>query len=143
MFLLDTTVLVAAFDERRACHAHAHGLLRGEKPLAVSTQSIREALATATRPPSANGLGITFAAAWRSLSLLRQRCGRLLLEDDAWWLHYTELAVKYQPLGRAIYDLGQVAHALRARPGCTLISDDEGLIRRYGHLVEIRSLADV
>ena len=141
MLILDATVIVAVLDRRRQAHAPARALLQSGRMLAISTQTVRECLAVATRPVSANGLGIAYDDAWMSVQEILMNCARLLLEDNSWWSAYAELSMLIKPIGRTIYDLGQVAHTVCAGPTASLVSDDAGLLDRYRHLIRAQTLA--
>ena len=142
MQVLDSTVLLAVLDRRRNNHLTAHELFSGNAEIAFSHQTIRETLAVATRPLAANGLGIAFTDAWESVMALRKACQISLMEDERWWAAYAELAVLVRPTGRTIYDLGQVASVRCLGPEAILVTDDGGIIARYGKLIAIRKLVD-
>jgi predicted nucleic acid-binding protein len=131
MLVLDSTVLIAAMDRARPAHQAARDLLSSTVLKAVTTQTLREALAVATRPMAANGLGLDFDRAWNSISALRLGCDHLLHENERWWTSYTTLAKTIRPAGRSIHDLGQVAHVHSQGKDATLITDDEGMCSRY------------
>ncbi len=143
MLILDTTVLLAAIDGSRSSHRAAREIFSTGRMLAVSTQTIREALAVSTRSVSANGLGMPFPAAWTAITAMRMACGRMLYEDEKWWNSFAALSQQVQPAGRALYDLGQIAHALRLGPPAQLLTDDRGLASRYGSLISIVSVGDL
>ena len=143
MLVLDSTVLVAALDRGRTSHQAARHLLSSDASKAVTTQTMREALAVATRPMTANGLGLEFDAAWKSLNALRMACDRLLLETDKWWSSYTTLANTIRPSGRTLYDLGQVAHVHSLGKPAQLLTDDAGMVTRYQSHIEVITIADL
>ena len=135
MLVLDSTVLIAAMDRARTSHLAVREILESDTPKAVTTQTMREALAVTTRPITANGLGIAFENAWRSIYALRMACDRLLYETESWWSSYTALINDIKPQGRSIYDLGQVAHVHCLGKSSRLLTDDDGLCTRYrGHI---------
>ena len=74
MLVLDSTVLIAALDQSRSSHQMAREVLSSDREKAVTTQTMREALAVATRPRSANGLEIAFTSAWKSIAMMRSAC---------------------------------------------------------------------
>ena len=138
MLVLDSTVLIAALDSSRGSHQAVRDILSSERPKAVTTQTMRETLAVATRPRSANGLGIDFTSAWKSISMMRMACDRLLYENDKWWAAYAELIQEIKPTGRTIYDLGLVAFVRSLGGNARLLTDDAGLVERYrNHIAAI------
>lgn len=141
MLILDSTVLIAAMDQGRASHLAVRELLSSDVDKAVTTQTMREALAVATRPMAANGLGLDFDTAWRSICAMRMACKRLLCEDEKWWASYMALAQEIRPIGRTIYDLGQVAHVHSRGKAARLITDDEGLCPRYKDHIAVITMA--
>lgn len=141
MLVLDSTVLIAAMDRARTSHVAVRELLSSEVTKAVTTQTMREALAVATRPMAANGLGMPFDIAWRSISAMRLACDRLLHENDKWWASYTALAKEMRPSGRTIYDLGQVAHVHSLGKPARLLTDDDGLCMRYKDHIAVITVA--
>lgn len=142
MLVLDSTVLIAAMDKARSSHLAARDILSSDVEKAVTTQTMRETLAVATRPVAANGLGIVFADAWRSITTMRMACDRLLHESEKWWAAYAALANDIQPTGRTIYDLGQVAHVRSLGASAKLITDDDGLCTRYRGHIDVVTVAD-
>ena len=142
MLVLDSTVLIAALDRARTSHLAVRDLLSSDTVKAVTTQTMRETLAVATRPLAANGLGIDFTNAWRSIGTMRMACNRLLLETDKWWASYTALTNEIQPSGRTIYDLGQVAHVHSLGKSARLLTDDAGICARYKGYIDVITMAD-
>ena len=142
MLVLDSTVLIAALDRSRTSHLAVRDLLSSDAEKAVTTQTMRETLAVATRPLAANGLGIDFTNAWRSIGAMRMACNRLLLETDKWWASYTALTNEIQPSGRTIYDLGQVAHVHSLGKSARLLTDDAGICARYKGYIDIITMSD-
>ena len=142
MLVLDSTALIAALDRARTSHLAVRDLLSSDTVKAVTTQTMRETLAVATRPLAANGLGIDFANAWRSIGAMRMACNRLLLETDKWWASYTALTNEIQPSGRTIYDLGQVAHVHSLGKSARLLTDDGGICARYKGYIDVITMAD-
>ena len=141
MLILDSTVLIAAMDRGRTSHLAARELLSSDADKAVTTQTMRETLAVATRPMAANGLGMDFDNVWRSINAMRMACNCLLSEDDKWWASYTALAQDIKPIGRTIYDLSQVAHVHSMGSPARFITDDEGLCTRYKDHIAIMTMA--
>ena len=137
MLVLDSTVLIAALDKARVSHIKARDLLSSDATKAVTTQTMRESLAVATRPIAANGLGMDVSIAWRSITAMRMACDRLLYENDKWWAAYDSLVLDVQPGGRSIYDLGQVAHAYSLGKPARLLTDDDGIYTRYKAYIDV------
>lgn len=141
MLVLDSTVLIAAMDRARISYLAVRDLLSSDATKAVTTQTMREALAVATRPMTANGLGMDFDNAWRSIGAMRMACDRLLYENEKWWASYTMLASEIRPSGRTIYDLGQVAHVHSLGKPARLLTDDEGICARYKGHIDVITMA--
>ena len=141
MLVLDSTVFIAAMDRSRGSHLAARGIFSSGKTLAVTTQTMRETLAVATRPISANGLGLAFPVAWTSITAMRMACSRMLYENDKWWSAYSALAQEMQPSGRTVFDLGQVAFVHSLGPSATLLTDDDRLVARYGTVIAATTIA--
>ncbi len=141
MLVLDSTVFIAALDRSRSSHLAARSIISSGKTLAVTTQTMRESLAVATRPISANGLGLAFPLAWASITAMRMACSRLLHENDKWWSAYSALAQELQPTGRTLFDLGQVAFVHSLGPTATLLTDDDRLVARYSTVIAATTIA--
>ena len=142
MLVLDSTVLLAAMDKARIAHQQARTLLSSDVQKAVTTQTMREAIAVATRPLAANGLGLEFGLAWRSITVMRMACDRLLYENEKWWASYETLAQETKPSGRSVYDLGQVAHVHCLDKPAKLVTDDDGLCIRYKNYIDVVTVTD-
>jgi predicted nucleic acid-binding protein len=136
LYVLDTSVLLATLDASRAAHQPARALLDSTVSTALSTQTIRETLAVATRAVEANGLGLDVGDAWQSLATLRAACDQILYESPAWLAALEDLVLDVRPRGRTIYDLGQAAF-VRATPNAVLVTDDRALIARYRRVVPV------
>ena len=141
MLILDTTVLIAALDKARVSHQKARDLLSSDVAKSLTTQTMRESLAVATRPISANGLGLDISIAWRSITAMRMACDRLLYENEKWWASYNALMLDLQPGGRSIYDLGQVAHVHSLGKPARLLTDDDGIFARYKGRIDVVTLS--
>ena len=83
LVFVDTNVLLSATDSARPDHDAARAVFEKSIPagvhLAISGQVIREYLVVATRPISANGLGMEPDDAVRNADIFRQRT--LLLQE--------------------------------------------------------------
>ena len=141
MLVLDSTVLIAALDKARISHLKARDLLSSDVTKAVTTQTLRESLAVATKPIAANGLGMDISIAWKSITAMRMACDRLLYENDKWWASYDLLVLDVQPGGRSIYDLGQVAHVHSLGKPARLLTDDDGICARYKAHIDILTVS--
>ena len=142
MLVLDSTVLLAAMDQARIAHQSARTLISSKVRKAVTTQTMREAIAVATRPLGANGLGLEFGLAWRSIMAMRMACDSLLYETEKWWASYEMLAQEIKPAGRSVYDLGQVAHVHCLGKSAKLMTDDDGLCMRYKDYIDVITVTD-
>ena len=109
--LIDTNVLIEATDERRREHADASALLRSGQALVVSAQVIREYLAVATRPTSANGLGMTMADALGNVREFRREI-RLLPEERPVLATFLALLERTPCSGKRVHDGHLVATAI-------------------------------
>lgn len=142
MIVLDSTVLLAAMDKARIAHQLARTFISSNVQKAVTTQTMRETIAVATRPLGANGLGLEFSIAWRSMTAMRMACDSLLYENEKWWNSYEMLAQEIKPGGRSVYDLGQVAHVHCLGKSAKLMTDDDGLCIRYQGYIDVVTVTD-
>jgi len=114
IIFLDTNILVAATDESRPFHALARKLIaRGRSAGlygATSGQVIREYLVVATRPPSANGLGLSTADALRNIEALA-RCLEFCEESEEVSVRLRGLVAAGGLAGTAVHDANIVATA--------------------------------
>lgn len=138
--LLDTTVLLSATDDTRKGHGIARALITSDRDFAMSTQTMREFIATATRPLTANGFEMAMDDALDNLARFRARIGLLLIEDDRWLVAWMDVLARLRPAGRSLYDAGQVAHAKVSRR--TLVTDDARMVERYRSEVAVITLDD-
>jgi predicted nucleic acid-binding protein len=111
-YLVDSNVLLRLVYRCDAMHTdaqNAYTILREEdRALFIVPQNLIEFWAVATRPVSANGLGLTVEEAARESSLLK---GLLTLEPDtpAIYTTWEKLVVKYQVKGKQAHDTRLVA----------------------------------
>jgi predicted nucleic acid-binding protein len=109
---LDTNVLVAATDESRPFHEVARKLIaRGRfvgLPGATSGQVIREYLVVATRPLSANGLGLNPADALGNIGKMTRHL-QFCEESESVSLRLRGLVGARDISGKAIHDANIVA----------------------------------
>jgi predicted nucleic acid-binding protein len=112
MLFLDTNVLVAATDESRPFHAVARKLIaRGHAAGlhgATSGQVVREYLVVATRPLSANGLGLSPADALQNIEKMTRRL-QFCEESESVSLRLRSLVGAREHTGKAIHDANIVA----------------------------------
>lgn len=123
--LVDTNVLLEATDERRRHHEAARGLVESSNPLVFPAQVIREYLAVATRPISANGLGMSTADALENIRQFRIYI-RLLPEEKPILPAFLKLIETVPCTGKRIHDAHLVATAMvhRIRTIISLNGDD-------------------
>jgi predicted nucleic acid-binding protein len=112
LLFLDTNVLVAATDESRPFHAVARKLIAHGRSVglhgATSGQVIREYLVVATRPLSANGLGLSPADALGNVEKMTRHL-QFCEESESVSLRLRRLAGAGQISGKAIHDANIVA----------------------------------
>lgn len=118
--LVDTNVLLEATDERRRHHAEAVTLLESSRSLTVSSQVVREYLAVATRPVTANGLGMSMVDALANVREFRRGL-RLLPEERPVLSTFLGLLERAPCTGSRVHDAHIVATALAHRVG-TIVS---------------------
>lgn len=118
--LIDTNVLLEATDERRRYHADAVALLESRTALTMSAQVIREYLAVATRPVTANGLGVPMADALANIQEFRQNV-RLLPEERPILPSFLGRLARVPCSGKRVHDAHIVATAIAHRVG-TIVS---------------------
>lgn len=110
MLLVDTNVLLEATDEARGHHGEARRLVESHPALALAAQVIREYLAVATRPVSANGLGLSTRDALENVREFRRGI-RLLPEERAILPTFLALVERTSCAGKRIHDAHLVATA--------------------------------
>lgn len=114
--LVDTCVLLEATDEARRHHAAARAFLERGEHLVLSAQVVREFLVVATRPASANGLGMAPDDAIGNIREIR-RFLRLLAEEKPLLPTLLSLLDAVPCRGRNIHDAALVATAVVHRVG--------------------------
>jgi predicted nucleic acid-binding protein len=124
-FLVDTNVLLEATDERRRHHEAARALVESPNPLVFPAQVIREYLAVATRPISANGLGMSTTDALENIRQFRIYI-RLLSEEKPILPAFLKLIETVPCRGKRIHDAHLVATTMvhRIRTIVSLNADD-------------------
>ena len=110
--LIDTNVLLRrldpAHDHHHAAIAAAQQVLAGGAPAHVAAQSVAEFCAVATRPRSANGLGLDVAAALAAVGQI-ERTFQLLPDDPAVYDEWKKLVAQHRVVGLRVFDARLVA----------------------------------
>ena len=112
--LVDTNVLLEATDDLRQHHKDARTLVESIGPLVLSAQVIREYLAVATRPVTANGLGMSTADALENVRQFRTLI-RLLPEEKPILPTFLKLIETVPCMGKRMHDAHLVATAMAHR----------------------------
>ena len=142
--LVDTNVLLEATDENREHHAVARRLIESRRQLTVAAQVIREYLVVATRPPAANGLGMTTVEALENVREFRVRL-RLLPEEKPILPTLLTLLVEVPCNGKRIHDAHLIATAMvhKVRTLVTLNLDDVApFVRHVAAISPLQALQD-
>ncbi len=108
---VDTCILLEATDANRGHHRAALDVLELHPALVLPAQAIREYLAAATRPVSANGLGLSLIAARANLDAFRVNV-RLLPEERPVLPSFFRLLDDAPCTGRRLYDAHLAATAM-------------------------------
>lgn len=140
--VLDTNVLLAATDTGRGEHDQALAALN-EWPaqgttLYTSGQILREYLAVATRPQSANGLGLSRADSVANARSLAQRM-RTLDETDKVRRRLWDIIGTVDCAGKQVHDANVVATMLAAGVE-TLVTMNVGDFMRFDDLISVEAL---
>lgn len=138
--LVDTNVLVAAFDEARPGHLPARTLIESDpRELCVAGQSHREFLDVLTRPRADNGYGLAGAAAvmvWNDHTATMQ-----VLDGDARTrARFAGLIGADRALGKQVHDANLVAVAVE-HGAAALITANRRHFERFADLIRIEDLA--
>lgn len=138
--LIDTNVVVSAFDPHRADHARARYIVESDlRDLAVAHQSLREFLAIMTRPLGLNGYGFDgrrATTAWHALTATVSH----LAESQASQALLMSLVGNGLASGKQVHDANLVAVALD-HGATTLITANPRHFNRFSHLITIESLS--
>jgi predicted nucleic acid-binding protein len=140
--MLDTNVLLAATDQRRAEHRDALTILNdwaaGPTDLCTSGQVLREYLSVATRPPKQNGLGLNLPDAVGNVRAFRGRT-TLLAEDSAVADRLLGLLADVECGGKQVHDANLVATMLVHGIGTVITMNLEDFARfeRYISLIRL------
>jgi predicted nucleic acid-binding protein len=109
--LVDTNILLEATDEKRPYHREARELIESHRGLVLSAQVIREYLVVATRPATANGLGLPLSDGLANVREFR-RAIRLLPESGPLLPTLLRLLAAVSCTGTRIHDAHIVASAM-------------------------------
>lgn len=140
LVVVDTNILLAATDESRAAHAAATQFLNQDaRRLALTPQIVREYLSVATRPPEANGLGLSGTAATSNIGLLLEDM-TLLPEDLQAVQHLVRLVSGGSAAGKQVHDANVVAVAL-AHGASVIVTDNSRHFARFSDLITVEALA--
>ena len=113
--LVDTNLLLRSVQSSHPMSSAASGsinsLLRKGEQLFIVPQTVVEFWCVATRPQSANGLGLTVSETQDRISVFRKAL-TLLSETEGIFESWEGLVVKYQVTGKKVYDTRLVASML-------------------------------
>ncbi len=139
--LLDTNILVAATDETRSGHVRAGELLTDEeRELIVTTQVVREYLVMATRPQSANGLGLSGETAVANLDDLLYGV-EVFPDSGAAVSVLMGFVHRGTATGKQVHDANLVAQALHHHAD-VIVTDNRRHFARFDEFITIESLLD-
>jgi len=105
-YLVDTNVLLRSVQASHPMHSAAVGainLLLKDEIVSVIPQSFIEFWAVATRPRTANGLGLTVGEVAVRMIVIKSTL-QLLPDVDGIFEEWERLVVQYQVLGKQVYD---------------------------------------
>jgi len=140
LVIVDTNVLLAATDTSRRTHAAATLFLNtDQRRLALTPQIVREYLVVATRPISANGLGLSAADAVANIEQLLSEM-ELLDETPATTRHLLGLTRRNLASGKQIHDANIVAVAI-AHKASSIATDNTSHFLRFAGLMDLEELA--
>jgi predicted nucleic acid-binding protein len=139
--MLDTNVLLAATDERRAEHRDALTVVNDwaarRTDLCTSGQILREYLAVATRPAGENGLGLSLPDALVNVRAIRERT-TLLAEDTKVADRLVGLLADIECRGKQVHDANVIATMLVYGIGSVVTMNVQDFVRFAGHVTLIR-----
>jgi predicted nucleic acid-binding protein len=104
-------------------------ILSGD-PVHVTAQNIAEFWATATRPPTQNGLGLAVALVAAALDHI-ERVFALLPDHPAIYEHWKRLVATHGVIGNQVYDARLVA-AMMVHGVGRILTFNTGDFARYG-----------
>jgi len=142
--LIDTNVLLEATSPKRRLHSVAHEILQTwparDGGLCLSGQVLREYFVVATRPATANGLGLERSDALGNAAAFAARC-RFLGEGPEVTERLWRLLQDIDCSGKQIHDANLVATALVYGVTKILTANSDDFVR-FGDEVEILPLSD-
>jgi len=140
--MLDTNVLLAATDGKRAGHQDATMVMNewavDGVTLCTSGQILREYLSVATRPADRNGLGLKMADAVGNVRAIRERAA-YLAEDAKVTDHLQRLLTDVACGGKQVHDANVVATML-AHGVSTVVTMNAADFERFEQYVSLVSL---
>lgn len=143
--VVDTNVLLAATAPSRALNRQALTVLNDwpnrRHRLCASGQILREYLVVATRPVTANGLGLETSAAVANVAALAGRM-RILDEDERVAQRLRELARETGLGGASLHDVNVVATALVHGVG-RIVTANVADFRPFADRLEVQDLGGV
>ena len=137
--LVDTNLLLRSVQSSHPMSSTASGsinsLLRKGEQLFIVPQTIVEFWCVATRPESANGLGLTITETTNRISAFRKAL-MLLPDTDAVFESWERLVVKYEVIGKKVYDARLVA-AMLAHGVAHILTFNTDDFKRYPEITVV------
>ncbi|MDO5619416.1 type II toxin-antitoxin system VapC family toxin [Kocuria sp.] len=141
LVVVDTNVLITATSRARTAHREALDLLNFDtRRLAITSQIMREYLATATRPAEANGLGMSGAFAVENLDQLLEDMV-LLPENSASASRLKHMIQRENAQGKQVHDANVVAVALEHGANA-IVTANIRHFQRFSDLIAIEPLRE-
>jgi predicted nucleic acid-binding protein len=139
LVVVDTNILLAATDLGRASHGRALDFLNQDtRTLALTPQIVREYLAVATRPVSANGLGMSGKDAAANMHQFLEDI-RILPEKVTTTRHVIDLVERESSLGKQVHDANIVAVALE-HGAQVIVTDNMKHFARFSDKITVEEL---
>lgn len=137
--VIDTNVVITAFDPTRPGHHAARTLLESDpRAISVTHQSLREFLAVTTRPERGNGYGLTgpvATSAWRALTATLDH----LAGSHGSQSTLTTLVESGLATGPRIHDANLVAVALE-HDAARVVTGNLPDFEPFAHLISVEPL---
>lgn len=137
--LVDTNLLLRSVQSSHPMTSAASGsinsLLRKGEQLFIVPQTIVEFWCVATRPQSANGLGLTVSETQDRISVFRKAL-TLLSETEGIFESWAGLVERYQVTGKKVYDARLVA-AMLAHGISHLLTFNDADFKRYREITVV------
>ena len=144
-WLIDTSILVRtihAGNQYQALAVDAVGRLsRRRETLCVVPQNLIEFWAASTRPPSANGLGLSIDDAAAELTRIRVLF-ILMLENETIFQNWQKLVTIYKVSGKTTHDARLVA-AMQTHGIKSLLTFNTDDFKRYSDIITVASPHDI